>query len=398
MKLIKRRMSLEGRFVEAFLYYDYLWLVGEGGDVHAFDIERFVSNRLGEGASVARRLYAHNEELGPRIGVNTRPDAPTDDVRAVLAVPDLDASCAEVEAHSIIFDTRIEANSVLDMRCYQGCAFVATDLGIRQFRVHGRDEMAHMGVGARGNGRLGGGVVHDGKCIQLRASMGAVSAACGRDGGFYARGAISHGKAWRAEFERFAERSHATEFVGPTVANLPSGVDLEFFETELKGVERTPASPSPDSEDEVADVTEIERVTRAPRASELANVAVTGVATAREAVFTHGFLSRRNLFTVDRDRRVQRFQLLAEGKLAVPLAAKAYSPAPGDIIDMTASHLGMVAELDESVQLLSGDSWHSLFDGPVYSVRGYPASKWYRNMLTAVGEDRVELIFTAQHG
>ena len=62
--MILRRLSLEGRFVEAFLYYDFLWLIGEQGEVRAFDVLRFVTSKLGEGASLARGVFGRNDELG----------------------------------------------------------------------------------------------------------------------------------------------------------------------------------------------------------------------------------------------------------------------------------------------------------------------------------------------
>ena len=389
MKL--KRMTLRGRFVEAFLYYDFLWLVDAEGNVSAFDLLRFWEGRSGPEAVAGRCVFARNDELVQGQGNVARYDQQVVPVRAFLDAPDVTLEAGDVERNSIAFDARIDAGSVLDMRCYYGRAFVATERGISQFKLHDRQALLHMGVGTRGNGRLGGQVVHGGKCVQFRSRYGVVSASCGRDGAFYAKGASSDDPAWKSDFVKFAGWSKATEFVGTTVTNVGRGLELEFYETELHGR----ASDVVEGPDGQTDPGEITGIGGLREATVQANASIRDEQTRRSVSFTRTFLTSGSLFALDASNTLQRFSLVRGGELTVPAAKAPFSAAPDDVIGMTTCPMGIVAEMVGSVSFLRDGEWHTLKDEAVFSVRGYPASKWYRNLLTVVGEEAVDVVFAS---
>jgi len=382
--MIAKRLSLPGNFVEGFVYFDFLWLISAEGDVWAFDILKFVEDRFPDPkvAEAVQLAFARNDQLEFG-GVELR------------LVPDhIELCAAEVEQYSRIFDTKLDFKSILDMRCYYGRAFIATDRSIKQLDVFGRDALAHVPSGRRANGQLGGDIVHDGRCIQFRCQYGIVSASCTKDGGFYASGALSNDKGWRARFKKFSEASFATEFIADRLTNVPDLVEVEFFKTDYHRKDAGPDDDAFENEttDEGDEKFEITDVTETDEAfGKSASRAILGAD--RQGRISRVFLSKNVLFTVDFEHRVRTVRLTEGQNLAVPKSGRPFAPAPGPILAMTSSAVGMVAELDDAVFVLSEGRWHEIFEEPVYSVRGYPSSKWYRKLTTAVGDERVDLIF-----
>lgn len=250
--MITKRLSLPGNFVEAFLYFDFLWLISPEGDTWSFDMLKFINSKFSD-AGVAHQCamaFARNDQiLNPFSDFN--PDFIPDAIEVTLD---------EVERYSRIFDTRLDFRSILDMRCYYGRVFVATDNSIRQLTALSRSDLAHVALGRRANGQLGGEVVHDARCVQFRCQYGTISAACAYDGGFYAAGASSPDPSWRPKFKQFANHSLATEFVADRLTNVPEANDVEFFKTDYHRTELIAAPVDEQAQGEDSEQYEISSV------------------------------------------------------------------------------------------------------------------------------------------
>lgn len=390
--MIVKKLRLHGSFVEAFLYFDFLWLIRASGEIVAFDIERFLSATVGSDFDPARVVFARNDLLTQPNYRDAAVSAQSVSVQAFLRSGAIDVDQQQIERFAIAFDTRLRARSILDMRCYYGRAYVATDSNVLQFTVFGRSDLKHLGSGTRGNGRLGGAVVHDARCLQFRTQFGVISAACGKDGGYYAVGANSSEATWKASFRRFASQSRATEFLSDTVTNVRTGSELEFYSTERRSAFEDLEQRV--EEEEGVDVV-IEEV-----GSQIDSTTVNGeierVAESRGKHFVRVFLTRSGVFAQDEDRQLHNFRLVEGNRLINPRPLRPFPPAPTDILSLTTCPMGVVAELDDSVVILNRGTWTNLYDSAIFSVRGYPASKWYKNLITVVGEDRAEVLFVCQ--
>ncbi len=390
-----KRLILPGDFVEAFLYFDFLWLVHEAGDVWAFDIAACMHAKFPSDADTATMVFARNDLLSSNSTFENFEDfSPA--VRAFIDQGDVELTREELERFSRIFDTKIDARSVLDMRCYYSRAYIATEKSVVQFKLFGRDQLAHVSVGARANGQLGGVKVHDAKCLQFRSQYGVISAACGTDGAWYAREASSGlDTGWTAKFEKFATVSHATEFVADRLTSIASFKKLDVFRTKRQNSNRIQTKPPIDSGSEVTEREEITEVSgidediEAGVAKELSQASSTV-----EFPPVKLFLTRNVLFAFHANAAVTTIRLADHGEVVAP-RARQVSKSPGPVLSSSTSSLGLLIELDEAVCVLSGNRWQQIYDGPVYSVRGYPGAKWYRRLVTAVGDGRTELIFSA---
>lgn len=392
--MILKRMCLEGRFVEAFPYLDFIWLVAEAGEVFAFDAQRFIEERMGGQAEAAAAVFARNDRLILDDRRAARIERQSPGIRCFVGGGDVLVSKTDVETYSTIFAAGLAAKSVLDLRCYYRRAFVATESKIAQLRLFDRGELAHMGVGARGNGRLGQTKVHDGRCVQFRSRYGVVSAACGRDGGFYANGAAGGDDAWRADFRVFAPRSHATEFVGFNVANVTDGVGVEIYDTTRTGAG---TAPEPQAASEGEEDGYIERVTqRSGGASDGLESTMRRSQAGGRSRFRRTFLTTTGLFAFDAANGTHNIKIATSKGLVADPHERTLRPAPGDVIGFTTSPLGVVAELDTSVHVLSGGRWTAIQREPVFSVRGYPSSKWYRQLLTLACAEHTDICFACE--
>ncbi|MGO7544404.1 hypothetical protein AB9E34_01415 [Rhizobium leguminosarum] len=385
--MISRRLSLPGNFVEAFLYFDFLWLVSAEGDIWAFDIGRFIEAKFFDPAIAQHctTAFARNDQLA-------NPFAEFDPAY----VPEvIEVTHGELEQFSRIFDTRLNFRSMLDMRCYYGRVFLASDNNIRQLNALSRSDLSHVALGRRANGQMGGDVVHDARCVQFRCQYGMISAACAYDGGFYAVGASSKDPSWKARFAQFSHHSMATEFVADRLTNVPEADSIEFYRTDYHHAQPQQAGLNEDLVEDDFEQYEITRVEEQDaQFSERTNEAVLGTNHAYAGKISRVFLSKSALFAVDYDHVIRSIKLLDGQEIAhQPSGSKPFPAAKGPIIAMTSSAVGMVAELDDEVTVLAEGKWHPVFDEAVYSIRGYPSSKWYRNLVTAVGADRTDLIF-----
>lgn len=382
--MITKRLSLPGSFVEGFLYFDFLWLISPEGDIWAFDILKFIHSRFSN-AGVAHQCamaFARNDQISNPFS-NFNPD---------LIPEAIEVTLDELELYSRIFDTRLDFRSILDMRCYYGRVFVATDNNIRQLTALSRSDLAHVALGRRANGQLGGEVVHDARCVQFRCQYGTISAACAYDGGYYAAGASSPDPSWRPQFKQFANHSLATEFVADRLTNVPEANDIEFFKTDYH---RTELNVAADKEAQGEDFEQYEISRVQDYDAEISDRTKQVVNDNRLAgKVSRIFLSKSALFAVDYNHVVRSIKLIdGEGFVQQPTRSKPFPAASGPILAMTSCAIGMVAELDEEVAVLAGGKWQTIFSEAVYSVRGYPSSKWYRNLTTAVGAEHTDLIF-----
>jgi len=252
--------------------------------------------------------------------------------------------------------------------------------------------MSHLGVGVRANGQMGGARVHDGRCRQFRCKFGAINISCGTDGGFYAAGASAADVGWQARFNRFAEASVATEFVADRVTNIATDLGVRLFSTVTQPSSGNSMSARDDEENVEREIVEIGESDFSE--DQALGETIIELSARNEWTPRRLFLSRRKLYACGPSGQLASIARADKsGLLATYSPAKALPSLPSDILRMTTCSAGLVAELDEASYLYSNNQWHLIFDGPAYTIRGYPTSRWYRNLITAVGDGQTDLIF-----
>lgn len=391
--MIVKRMVLEGNYVEAFLYFDYLWLFDNEGGVRAFDLELFIDAELNGSGNAARKLFARNDEL-------VRPDGWVTASAQIGAVQRfiggeqvVAVSARNVDEYSIHVDAGSALRRPLDVRMYNGHVFVSVPGGLAQFEAFGREDVPPSSLGSahRSLASRAERVFDEGTPLQIQCRLGALSLACGGEGLFAGTGASDQGR-WTPKLDAIAEVSFGCEVSRAGISSIADEADLE-----LRPV-TTAASIAPfrrSRGDEAAEPITIVRI--GPDVDEnagrrfrttLAQMRSRGVQPAQT------FLSTTSAFTLMSSGRMVRTSLTHDNAFSPADWDGTLQDAPeGDVIGMTTTAGKMLAETHEDVQILHRGRWLTLFEEPVLRVRGYPNSKWYRQLVTIVAEGRTELVF-----
>lgn len=388
--MILKKLVLPGSFVQAHPYFDTLWLVRMDGTVVAFDTEAFAETRLNGSGSAAAKCFARNDKLVVVSGkVNLAHQVP--DVRNFLSSgTDVDVSESDLDEFSYSFSPASLLEEAIDLKFYSGRAYAATDQGLAVFRALGREDLDLASSGGRSP------VVRelqrwtDAMPLQIQARFGTVNASCGEDGGLYWTGTTSTESNLRRQGAKFADLSFASEFAGAGIANVEGPVRLTALPaTKVAATERS----SPEG-GEAAEVQEIVDIGHDPDNDAVERFDKTvREGGRRDARAIQAFVTTRRAFVLYSDGWMTNFAIAGDDKFSRGPATPIRHVGPGSrILSMTTTAGQVIAECKEDVSLLENKRWQRIYDGPAFAVRGFPQSKWYRNLVTVVGEDRVELI------
>jgi len=376
-----KRLVLPGKFVDAYVYFDFVWLFSKDGVVRAFDLARFCEERLNGERGVAAALFSNNKLLSqyqdddgreaPALAQMLSSDRPIE-----VALPD-------VNAFSYIFQTKGACRSVLDVRFYNGRAFVGADNGIQQFIALGRDDLQDSQLGRSASESLHDQRVSELPARQIRGRLGAVAAACGPAGGIVGFGAGTDDRNWRISFKSFADRCYGIELNQHAVSSMAGGLAVELYGVNRHRVAQQPTRGIQDDEHDAVELTGVKG-----RGFE-----VQGVHLNRQIAGLPGaartFLFKETLWVLAEDGFYY-FRLVQNNEIAVSQSMRMAKP-PTRVLSASGSSAGVIVESDDEVYVLNGGRWHTLVSEPVHSVRGYPSSKRFQRLITAVTQDRVEI-------
>ncbi len=394
--MILKRLVVPGHFVEAHLYFDFLWLIDAGGSVRALDLATFIDARLnGEGAA-AHRLFARNDQLvTDRFSARASEQRP-DVQRLLQSDKPITLSEKDVEEFSFHFGAEEDLEQPLDVRFYSGRAYVGAPGGLFQFMAPGRDDLS-------GSTRRGAAsrplrlkrVFDEGTPRQIQCRFGSVNFACGPEGGFVGLGALTADDGWEPKARKIVATSFFTEVNRAGIGHVGEAAELQLAGTRMS----SSLGPVPrDDQAERLEVTDVEakddeamdRAKRALRSN-----------TGSDVTPERMYLTTAQALVVMSDGSLRMFAYAKDAEfLHTKAHITALKPPPGRILATTTTCGKIVAECDDDIFVLNRSSgrwtWQKIFGEPVYSVRGYPASKWYRQMLTIVAEGRTELVFIGE--
>ncbi|MFY8093529.1 MAG: hypothetical protein ACOVN0_08615 [Niveispirillum sp.] len=386
------RLTLDGEFIEAFLYYDFLWLLTRDGEAWAFDMTAYLNDEVASNDPDAVMAFTRNDQM-PRDNRGYVDSQFKKKVSREFGRDGLYVEKKIVHKYSRVFKAfDNDAKSVLDFRCYYGRGFIATESRVFSLQMLGRTDLNHMQLGGYGNGALQGSPMADFRCRQFRTNFGMITAAAGPDGAWYASGLLANNPKSEIKFKRFSEKSVATEVMAGQVANVISQNSLRFFETDIHPIQNEDHCLEDEQQKQEIDNIESENTTYTDKV----NGSLQAIENEKKTVFTKTFLSKSKIFASDNKNILHTISITENNMLKDPERTEPYPCAPGPILSLTFSAGGKaIVELDDRVCMWNSykKTWDDIFDGEVYSVRGYPGSRWYQNLVTLVGDDRVELSF-----
>lgn len=374
-----KRLVLPGKFVDAYVYFDFAWLFSKDGVVRAFDLARYCEKRLNGEGNAAIALFSNNQLL---------PEHQRQDASALTELlssdQPIEVAAPDVDGFSYIFNTGECCRSVLDVRFYNRRAFIGADNGIQQFLALGRDDLHQNEIGRSSSATLRHQRVSELPARQIRGRLGAVAAACGPAGGVVGFGAATDDPNWRIDFKSFAERCYGVELNQNALSCVVGSTAVERYGVSRHRMEQRPSKDFQDDEYDSFELTDVKgREEFEPQDARLNEL----IAELPGAMRT--FLFKETLWVLAEDGFYY-FRLLQNDKRAVSRSLKMEKP-PARVLSASGSRAGIVVESDDEVSVLNRYRWHTLVSEPVHSVRGYPSSKRFQHLITLVMRDRVEL-------
>ncbi|MGJ5020368.1 hypothetical protein [Bradyrhizobium oligotrophicum] len=377
-----KRLSLLGKYVEAYLYFDFLWLFSEDGTIRAFDLASFCTERLNGDGEAAIALFSDNRLLSQLGPTQNR-------ARELLSEGGAyEVSSEDVDRYSYICEKELDFRSLLDVRFYYGRAYVGTDSNILQVSAMGRSDMQEFARGRSLSRPLERRIVSDRPARAFHCRFGAVGAACGLYGGLIGLGADAPDGRWTINFGQFAESSFGLTISGRAITNLAGRNRIQFYSTVSAEDRREKTEEHLDESvmDGNLHLGDVAGIAFQSEAEQLNSIMAADV--------TRGvFLFNRSLwqFKLNGPPTLARFM---DSDLAAPHVRvhPIRRGPPGRVLSMSSIEAGVLAETDDSVFLYQAGSWFPLVEEAVHAVRGYQTSKRYQRIATAVTRDRVDVI------
>ncbi|MBB5046265.1 hypothetical protein HNR60_001010 [Rhodopseudomonas rhenobacensis] len=375
-----KRLVLPGKFVDAYVYFDFAWLFSKDGVVRAFDLARYCEKRLNGESDAAVALFSNNQLL-PQYQGGREASALTQLLSSDEAI---EVAAPDVDNFSYIFRAGAGCRSVLDVRFYNRRAFVGADNGIQQFLALGREDLQVREIGFSASANLRHQRVSDLPARQIRGRLGAVAAACGPAGGVVGFGAATDDPNWRITFKPFAERCFGIELNQHAVSCIAGSTAVERYGVSGQKVQQQPTrGVFRDDEQDSVELTDVKG-----RDFELQDAKINRrIADLPGANRT--FLFKDTLWVLA-DDGFYYFRLAQNDERPVSRFVKMTKP-PERVLSASGSKAGIIVESDDQVFVLNQNIWRTLLSEPVHSVRGYPSSKRFQHLITAVTRDRVEL-------
>ncbi len=377
------RLFFPGQFEDAYLYMSRLLILREDQTILIKDLDaliRDLSQKLEAPLALPTLLFSRNDWLaGEQFQAYARDPHFVKALEAELGAfpqPFCELSVEKSQPQ----DIGIHATVVLDWEVYNSRLYVGSDLGLHHLDI---DWLDHDGPLSSPEKRL------DARCQGISVKYGSVNASCGNDGLFTSFDEFGRvGYLENGHLRHLAERSLKTAWTLYDLVNYsaPTHPALLRFERESVGTGQL----------------------RGGRVVEREQAVLTGLASIRDdladslmALAEHAidesvlsvFNSGSRFFAISEEGTIMILALDTRNSSTWKrLQTTRTVPGVGRILDAKPSALGLVVETMNSVQLFTDDAWLPLLDSPALSVRTFPRSRRYRNLVSVVTEEGLFLI------
>lgn len=392
---------LPGRFEDAWLYMGKLVALTQQMSLRFYDLDEMatmIEARNPSLSPMAWLLLGNNDQIRTkllRMLVRGRPLAEgfreifariTDNV---LNLPERHLDYAEI-------GLSLNANVVLDLTIYNRRIYLATDLGLYQVDVTWREGGPAKLVGV--TKRL------DARCSSVSARFGAVVVSCGSQGLYGAFDAARNGGANHGpSFTELAASSERNSWMSSNIVNYVTQIRPELIPVSIR---RETSGRHGIDTGGYSEVRSIEAATSALTYSDMDGESgvATGITERREPLNQTLSKSRvtRKLplsdlrFVANSDSSW--FLQSDDGTLYVADVTGLKHPdsyaistvsthrVSEDILDVQPGPKWLAIETYDDVRLLSDQLSTSIFDGEVLTIRTFPRSRRYQDMLTITTE------------
>jgi hypothetical protein len=273
-------------------------------------------------------------------------------------------------------DLDIVANAVLDMTIYYGRLYVATDSGLYHLDIDWNDD---SDLGRDPPERR-----FDWSCLSTLVGFGAVGTSCGEEGLFCAFDEFGWSLNRPKHQKKIADRSLRAQWLGHNLVNYATSDAPTFLRSSSERVasnlERTP-----DDERERFMLTDVESV--ASDFDAFFELIGGRFGVHKDSVqFTYNSSGYAFAHTVEGDFYSLKMNVSEEGRIKVGVA-HTYKGAGTRIFSVNPSGAGLVIETDDRVLLFSNGEWLPIVESEVMSVRTFPRSRRYGNLVAVTNED-----------
>lgn len=380
-----KKLFFPGKFDEAFIYMQKLLLFdGEGSlfFVHLGHVARYLEQQNDSVLkTIPTHLFARNDWFsGERFtSLFSNKLIRNAFLNALKRFPDEIEMDSTRFVHSI---ARSKVTDILDVNVYNRRLYMATDNGMYHLDLDWGENAIELIKKPEKR--------HDALCTQVNAKYGSISISCGDDGlftQFDEFGQLGDSYNINMRWQEAAPKSFRTNWLFEDLVNYTSPTEPVLLKI------RRSDTPSHEAEMRTREKVAVGFQGNPVELDYLWSNTVTNEVQESHFLFlyniSNGFLAQtqeRALLNIPVKHAIDSPDLVAS--TVKPLL----NSLPTRILDAIPVRRNFVLELYDSVQLLADNQLHKLVDGEVLSLKSYPYSKRFQNLLTVVGENGVYVI------
>jgi hypothetical protein len=376
------KLFIPGNFEDAYLYKGQLLMLTEDRTIHVYELERVVellNAQYPDLRPVPELMFLRNDWLvSSQFGSLMQNQ---DVARAVLGAF---RRCDKrlLELNNGMFEPRVQnlevpARVLLDVMLYNDRMYVGADTGLYDFDVDFRVYAAE--ALSRPTKRS------DARCLQTAARFGAVSASCGDDGLFTAVddfGVLSY--EGRSEMRKVADVSLKSAWMRHDLVNYSTFTTPLLLQSTYERDYGGRLAPDRTVITHIGsygiDLSYLLQTLRDARGVTLEDIQY--VYNSDTMMFVHTWSEDFYSLGIRNPER---------GEPSVH-SAKTYKGTGTRILSAAQSKVGVVVETDNRVLLLADDEWLPVEESEVISVRTFPRSRRFQNVVALTKEDGLLLV------
>lgn len=382
-------MRFPGKFEDAFLYMEKLVTITENNSVCVYDMNNIV-NKLQENTNLMDApslLFSRNDLIEEQVFRNRLYD-PTSKANFLKAVEQINCESIEIGTdytETVEWDLNIKDDIVLDVNIYNRRLYISTNKGLYHIDIDWESEKT-IPLG-RAIKRI------DTKCIHTTAKFGTVNASCGSEGLYSFIDDFEIGNTNTRKERHIEEYSIRSSWFNFDVVNYQANTNPSFFNSsKIKIKEQKNIQLEKNFENENYIIVNIEKSSFNFN-DFFIKMNLQNKINLDEIYFTYN--SSQSLFITTYDGSFFILKLQKEESnfnISDTYKFNGIKDLVSSIHTLGIRKAGIVIETDENILLFADGQFISIFDGEVISIRTFPNSKYYKNIISVTTSEEIRLI------
>jgi hypothetical protein len=385
------RLFLPGNFEDAYVYMGQLVALTVERDLEIYNLERILSSleaRYEDISPVLRLMFLRNDWLAGALFqlLMQSKDISRDIISMLERFPQpfilLDTRFAEPQKREL----KVPAHVILDMTIYNSRLYMGADNGFYHTDIRWEQESTAILEGIKK--RL------DARCLSTSARFGAVTASCGDNGLFAAYDDFGWvNKVGTSKVVQVADRSLRTAWVDHSLMNYPTYTEPFLHPTSYERVQTKNTADLAKYENEATVLTQVNE-----KQISLSNLFQVIQEREKRSIppdsIQYVYNSNKDFFVHTRDGSFFSVRMQYSPKDSEPKFRYSRTDK-GDnvrILSVNTTKVGLVIETDYTIFLFSNGEWFHILDAEVLTVRTFPRSKRFQNMVAITTEEGIWLI------